>query len=101
MALVVIGLLRERLADGSYHVFSPNVPGFHVVEQDQENAMKEAMPILERTLAERAEEAGIGKEVKLTPAPIEINHFVPDELRQHFGKERPRNAPERIMVEIT
>ena len=100
MSRVVIGLRQERLADGSHHVFSPNVPGFHVVDQDRDRAMKEGLRILETTLRDRAKEAGIGREIKLVDAPIEIEHFVPDELRKHLGGERARNIPTRVMVEI-
>ena len=102
MALVVIGLVTETLADGSWHVYSPNVPGFHVVEGDRNDAIAAAREILYETLKDRVQEARVGDDVRLIDTtPVEISNFIPSELRRSLKHANKAGAPDRIMVEIT
>src|SRR5467141_2813705 len=100
MPFVVVDLKQETLADGSHHIYSPNVPGFHVVDPNQDAAIEYAMPVLHNTLRDRLIEAGFSCDVRFIDRGSEIRQFCPDELRQHLGAERVRTMPNRIIVEI-
>lgn len=101
MPFVVIGLKGENMADGSFHVYSPNVPGFHVVDENKSAAYERASSVLRETLVRRmsaATERKDGTEINIH-VPAEIYSFVPGELKR--GLEVSRNAaPEQLIVEI-
>lgn len=107
MAFVVINVASEYLPDGSLHVYSPDVPGFHVVERDSEKSQSEvfwghALRLLEETMSRRVAEANVGTMVSFTQGVplVEIHQFVPDELR-HRLREHPRRAiPTQLIAEI-
>jgi hypothetical protein len=101
MAFVIISLAKETLADGTCHIYSPNVPGFHVVDHDSKQAYKEAVPILIATLGDRVREAEVGDGVRWLEAPVvEVDDFVPGELRRNFHHHKAQ-WPDRMIFEIT
>ena len=108
MAYLIVNLASEYLPDGSLHVYSPEVPGFHVIEQDpkkshQEVFLETALPVLQDTMTRRVVEANVGKNVRLvadTPL-LQISNFVPEELRRRVREERPVGIPRQLIAEIT
>ena len=108
MAFLVVNLENEYLPDGSFHVYSPDVPGFHVVERDIKKSHQQifhetALPILRDTMIRRVVEANVGKSVRLiTETPlVQIRNFVPEELRQRLQEARPVGIPAQLLAEIT
>lgn len=110
MAFVVVNVASEYLSDGSFHVYSPDVPGFHVIERDSKKSNEQvfwgpALRLLEETLSRRVVEANVGKTVYLekhtkeTPL-VEIHNFVPEELRRRLGGDRSRGLPSQLIAEI-
>jgi hypothetical protein len=82
MEMIVVSLVGEDREDGTYHVYSPIVPGFHVVRDDATTAYEQAVPILQETLSRRAAAASRKVEVYV---PAVVNNFVPDEIRRRFS----------------
>ncbi len=107
MAYLIVSLATEYLPDGSLHVYSPEVPGFHIVEPDTKRSHQEifretALPILRDTMTRRVVEADVGKDVRLvidTPL-LQISNFVPEELRRRVREERPVGIPSQLIAEI-
>jgi hypothetical protein len=109
MAYVVISLASEYLQDGSFHVYSPQVPGFHIVEQlprDEHEVLynQKVLPRLRETLERRVLDAKVGRKVHLHEQYVaNIQSFVPDELRRCMGDEQKLvgNAfPSQVIAEI-
>jgi hypothetical protein len=105
MAFVVLNLASEYLPDGSCHIFSPNVPGFHVVEKkggmSMEKLMHEkAMPILQDTLTRRVQESKMGKEVRFRGPALSITSFVPLELNNRLRQKGWQSLPQQVIAEI-
>lgn len=108
MAYLIVNLASEYLPDGSFHVFSPEVPGFHVVEKDTKRSHHEvfletALPILRDTMTRRILEANVGTNVRLvTDTPLlQISNFIPEELRRQVREQRPVGIPKQLIAEIT
>src|SRR5689334_18270885 len=65
MAIVVVELTSEYLPDGSFHVYSREVPGFHVVEpagsklSHRELYLEKIAPILRETMERRVIQAEV------------------------------------------
>ena len=108
MAYLIVNLASEYLPDGSLHVYSPEVPGFHVIEQDTKRSHQDvfhetALPILQDTMTRRVVEANVGKNVRLvvdTPL-LQISNFVPEELRRRVREQRPVGIPKQLIAQIT
>jgi hypothetical protein len=107
MTFVVVNLASEYLPDGSFHVYSPDVPGFHVIDQggkrSHEQIFREtALPVLEQTLSRRVLEAQVGKSVRITnDTPLtEVGSFVPNELRRRINRDRPFGIPKQLIAQI-
>jgi hypothetical protein len=99
MKLVLIALIGETL-EGSYHLYSPAVPGFHVIEANEEKAYKHGVKILEETLQRRANE--VGHEIRLH-TPVEVDGFIPGEVKRYFDRnERSERQmrPTHLVAEI-
>jgi hypothetical protein len=91
MEMVVVSLVGEDRGDGTYHVYSPVVPGFHIVDDSPALAYERAIPVLQETLSRRAVSANRKVEVYV---PVQVDNFVPDEIRRKFG-EGPVRQTER------
>jgi hypothetical protein len=107
MPFVVVTLASEYLPDGSFHVYSPNVPGFHVVHKNNKQTHEQlfhetALPILEETLTRRVIEAKVGERVIFDRQRTiaKVDSFVPDELRRAINRDRPFEIPHHIIAEI-
>lgn len=107
MAFVIVNLASEYLPDGSFHVYSLDVPGFHVVERDGKKSHQQifretALPVLQETMTRRVVEAKVGERVKITDIPIaEIGSFVPEELSRRLRRDhRPSSIPKHLIAEI-
>ena len=105
MAFVVLNLASEYLPDGSCHIYSPNVPGFHVVEKrggmSMEQLMREkALPILQDTLTRRVHESKTGKEVRFHGPAVNITSFVPTELTARLHQKGAHSLPQQVVAEI-
>jgi hypothetical protein len=104
MAFVIVNIESEYLPDGALHVYSPEVPGFHVINRDRkpraEIFHETALPILEDTLSRRVVEAKVGERVRFRrETPItEIGNFVPEELSRRFGAKT--EIPKKLLAEI-
>jgi hypothetical protein len=107
MAFVVVNLASEYLPDGSFHVYSPDVPGFHVVNQDRKRSQEQiffetALPILRDTMAQRVFEAKVGEAVTIKDMPITtIESFVPHELARRLRRDAKPGIPTQVLAEIT
>jgi hypothetical protein len=107
MAWVIINLSSEYLPDGSFHVYSPDVPGFHVVDQDRKRSKEKvfyetALPILRETMAQRVAEAKVGEAVTIKDFAItSIDSFVPHELARRLRRDMKPGIPTRVLAEIT
>ncbi len=106
MAFVVVSLASEYLPDGSFHVYSPDVPGFHVIDRDGKRSHEQifretALPILQDTMSRRVVEAKVGERVRIADTAItEIGSFIPEELRRLHGDHRPSRIPKQLIAEI-
>jgi hypothetical protein len=110
MAIVVVKLTSEYLPDGSFHVYSPEVPGFHVVEPagskttHKELFEKKVEPLLRETMERRVTQAEVGKEVWFRDdlRVTDVANFIPDELRRTFhGKHHANGSiPTQLIAEI-
>jgi hypothetical protein len=105
MACVIVNLASEYLPDGSFHVYSPNVPGFHVIEREHKRTNEQvfyetALPVLRETMSRRVAEAKVGEGVRFADVPTPIDSFVPDELSRRLRRERPRDLPKQVIAEI-
>jgi hypothetical protein len=109
MAIVVVSLTSEYLPDGSFHVYSPEIPGFHVVEPagtktSHETLFKEKIrPILGETMQRRVRQAEVGSVVGFRDdmPVVEIRNFTPDEIRRTLGgKDRANGIPAQLIAEI-
>jgi hypothetical protein len=107
MAFVVVNLASEYLPDGSFHVYSPDVPGFHVIDRDGKRSHQQifretALPVLQETMSRRVLEAKVGERVRIADTDItEIGSFIPEELRRLHGDRRPLGIPRQLIAEIT
>lgn len=103
MTLVAIELLTEELTDGSWHVHSPNVPGFHVVEKQERDAVITlALPVLQATLRDRVREGEVGGEVRILLGPVHyVEKFTPRLLRDEIVSGTRYRSQDQIIVEIT
>jgi hypothetical protein len=109
MAFVVVNIESEYLPDGAFHIYSPDVPGFHVVERQRRSQAEifyeTALPVLEQTMSGRVAAAKVGERVtfRFREMPIiEIGKFVPDELNRRFrGSGSKTDIPKKLLAEIT
>jgi hypothetical protein len=107
MAFVVVNLASEYLPDGSFHVYSPDVPGFHVIDRDGKRSHQQifretALPVLQETMTRRVVEAKVGETVLITDMPIvDIGSFVPRELQQQLLRRGSTpGIPKQLVAEI-
>jgi hypothetical protein len=104
MAFVIVNIESEYLPDGALHVYSPEVPGFHVINRDRKSRAEifheTALPILEDTMSRRVVEAKVGERVRFRrETPItEIVNFVPEELNRRFRAKM--EIPKKLLAEI-
>jgi hypothetical protein len=97
----------EYLPDGSFHVYSPEVPGFHVINQDLKRSKEQvfyetALPVLRETMAHRVFEAKVGSGVSIKDMPITpIESFVPHELTRRLRSDIKPGIPTQLLAEIT
>lgn len=103
MAFVVVNLASEYLPDGSFHVFSPNIPGFHVLDKTAASRRQlfetKVLPILNETLRRRVSEAGVGKDIRIYDEPVGVRNFIPEELRRQFGERDHSNMPDQLIAQ--
>src|SRR6266851_6608921 len=106
MAFVVINLESEYLPDGSFHVYSPNVPGFHIIDRDGKRSheqifLETALPVLQETMSRRVVDAKVGERVRFNGdmRVTEIGSFVPEELRNRIRRDRPLGIPKQLIAE--
>ena len=110
MAIVIINLASEYMPDGSFHVYSPEIPGFHVMSP-AESKMSHAtlfrekvQPILTETMKRRVTQAKVGHNVKFRDdlTVVQIPNFIPEELRRRLSDKRSANGiPAQLIAEIT
>jgi hypothetical protein len=103
----VVNLEREYLPDGTLHVYSPEVPGFHVTsppdsKKSQRDIFNEtALPILTDTLSRRVMEANVGKVVRIHNANlVKIRSFVPNELQRCLDRKESVDFPDQLLAQI-
>jgi hypothetical protein len=108
MAFVIVNLTSEYLPDGSFHVYSPDVPGFHIIERGSKRSHEQifhetALPLLQDTMSRRVVEAKVGERVRFNGdmSVTEIGSFVPEELRNRIRRDRPSGIPRQLIAEIT
>ena len=107
MAFVIVNLASEYLPDGSFHVYSPDVPGFHVVDRDRKRSKEQifyetALPVLRDTIVQRVVEAKVGEAVSIKDMPITpVDSFVPHELSRRLRRDIKPGLPTRVLAEIT
>lgn len=95
MATLIIDVKTERLS-GGIHIFSPQVPAFHVTDQPtRAEAFKTGIPILKETISRRAQEAGFS----VTLRPVTNAEVTLAKLRQLGGK-RPPARPRQFVAEF-
>jgi hypothetical protein len=100
MRFMVVDLVTENMPDGSFHVYSPNVPGFHVVEKDEKKAVyAKAHRILYDTVCRRAQEAGHEGDVKMHDA-ASIRNLTPSDLRNELHRKAAGKLPDRLVIEF-
>jgi hypothetical protein len=106
VAFVIVNVESEYLPDGALHVYSPDVPGFHVINRERRSRSEifyeTALPVLEETLNRRVAEAKIGKQVhfRFRDLPIvDIGQFVPSELARRFSGPKA-DVPKKLLAEI-
>jgi hypothetical protein len=109
MALVIVNLTSEYLPDGSFHVCSPEVPGFHVVEPPGSKVSHKTLfhekirPRLTETMQRRVAQAKVGSTVWFREdLPVaEVRNFIPEELRRRLGgKPQANGIPALLIAEI-
>jgi hypothetical protein len=107
MAWVVVNLSSEYLPDGSFHVYSTDVPGFHVIDQDRKRSKEQifhetALPVLQDTMAQRVVEAKVGESVRIVTdlSITPIDSFVPHELSRRLRRDMKSGIPTRVLAEI-
>jgi hypothetical protein len=97
MSIIVIDVKDEKHPDG-VHVFSPQVPAFHIIEQTKAKALRQGLPILKETVQQRrAEEAG--QSVTFRPT-MPIDAVIPREIRE-LASRRPARMPRQFVVEFS
>lgn len=108
MAWVVVNLSSEYLPDGSFHVYSPDVPGFHVIDQGRKRTKEQifyetALPVLQDTIVQRVVEAKVGGAVRIVTdmSITPIDSFVPHELSRRLRREMKPGLPTQVLAEIT
>jgi hypothetical protein len=107
MTIVIVNLETQYLPDGSLHMSSPDVPGFHVVNHDRKRSREQffvetALPVLEQTIGRRALEAKIGERAKVRWQDVlDVNSVVPAELARRSVKMDRPTIPRRLIAEIT
>lgn len=106
MAFVIVNIESEYLPDGAFHVYSPDVPGFHVINRDRkpqsEIFYETALPVLEQTMTRRVAEAKVGERVmfRFRDMPIvEIDKFIPGELNRRVHGVKA-DIPKKLLAEI-
>jgi hypothetical protein len=107
MPFVIVNIASEYLPDGSFHVYSPDVPGFHVVDGDHNRPRVEvfyntALPILEDTLRQRIVQAQAGERIRFNHEMriAHVESFVPAQLRLLRADSRPE-IPRQLIAEIS
>jgi hypothetical protein len=104
MAIVIVNLETKYLPDGSVHMSSPDVPGFHVVDHGRERSREQffveiALPILEQTIGRRAAEAKIGERAQIRWKDIlDVKSIVPAELERRV---KVPGIPRQLIAEIS
>jgi hypothetical protein len=106
MAIVIVNLETQYLPDGSLHMSSPDVPGFHVVDREPKRSREQffvetALPILEATIGRRAMEAKIGERAQIRWKDIlDVKSVVPAELKRRAEPVKG-TIPRQLIAEIT
>src|SRR6516162_475071 len=106
MSIVIVNLETKYLPDGSLHMYSPDVPGFHVVDRERKRSREQlfvetALPLLEATISRRAVEAKIGERAQLRWKDIlDVKSVVPAELKRRAVQVRG-TIPRQLIAEIT
>ena len=104
MAIVIVNLETRYLPDGSLHMSSPDVPGFHVIDHERKQSREQffherALPLLRETICRRAMEAKIGDNVQVQWKDIlDVKSVVPAELAR---RAKVPGLPRQLIVEIT
>jgi hypothetical protein len=105
MAIVIVNLETRYLPDGSLHMSSPDVPGFHVVDHERKRSqtqffVEKALPLLEQTIGRRAAEAKIGERATVHWKNIlDVKSVVPAELARRAKVADV--VPRQLIAEIT
>ena len=104
MAVVIVNLETEYLPDGSVHISSPDVPGFHAVDRERRPPkqffLETALPLLRATIHRRAVEAKIGEHVQLRWEDVlGVKKVVPGELANRV--KVPHMPPKQLIAEIS
>jgi hypothetical protein len=104
MAIVIVNLEARYLPDGSLHISSPDVPGFHVVDRERKQPeqffLETALPLLQATIHRRAVEARIGEHVQVRWKDIlSVKRLVPVELANRT--KVPEMPPRQLIAEIS
>jgi hypothetical protein len=104
MAIVIVNLETQYLPDGSLHMYSPDVPGFHVVDHERKRSQEQlfheiALPLLRDTITRRAVEAKIGDRVQVNWKDIlNVKSVVPAELAR---RAKVQAIPKQLIFEIS
>jgi hypothetical protein len=108
MALIIINLETRYLSDGSLHISSPDVPGFHVVDNERKKSREQfffekALPVLQEIIGRRAVEAKIGERAEVRWKDIlDVKSIVPSELaRGEARRSKVSQVPRQLIAEIT
>jgi hypothetical protein len=89
-------------------VYSPEVPGFHIVEHGRDMSpwdlfREKVRPILTETMQYRVDEAKVGGRVRLREeATVGFEKFIPDEITRRLGGVSIKHEiPAQVIAEIT